>query len=124
MPSLAAGAVPSVKHGVQAIFLWVDHDAVPEFEAGSVVLVDRVQLVRASECGGGWLCQFELGSILVASVGAQDHLVWGFDVDLGTIYLKSAVVVNSNNFKQVCAVKNFKTNYYYNPNRIKSVEPV
>ncbi len=85
MPSLAAGAVPGVKHGVQAIFLRVDHDAVMEAEAGSVVLVDRVQLVRASECGGGWLGQFELGAILVASVGAQDHLVWGFDVDLGTI---------------------------------------
>ena len=75
-----------------------------EAEAGSVVLVDHVHLVRASECGGGWLCQFELGSILVASVGAQDHLVWAFDVDLGTIVfnLKPAVVINSNNFKPVC----------------------
>jgi hypothetical protein len=76
VPSLAAGAVPSVKHGVQAIFLRVDHDAVMEFEAGLVVFVDRVQLARASECGGGWLGQFELGASLVANVDAQDHLVW------------------------------------------------
>ncbi len=74
MPSLVAGAVRNVKHRVEAIFLWVDHNAVLEVEAGSVVFVYRVQFVRASECGGGWLGQFDLGAILVANVGAQDHL--------------------------------------------------
>jgi hypothetical protein len=109
MPSLVAGAVPDVKHGVQAIFLRVDHDAVMEAEAGSVVLVDRVQLVRASECGGGRLGQFQLGASLVANVGAQDHVVWVL-IWIWVFNLKSAVVVNSNNFKPVYAVKNFKTN--------------